>query len=52
LMSSCLGSVAPPPPRPSMARLPNLPVLFTSGYSESAGSSRVQLPSSRYLQKP
>ena len=34
-----------------LARFPNLPVLFTSGYSESAGS-RVQLPSSRYLQKP
>ena len=34
-----------------LARLPNLSVLFTSGYSESAGS-RVQLPSSRYLQKP
>ncbi len=34
-----------------LARLPNLPVLFTSGYSESAGS-RVNLPSSRYLQKP
>ncbi len=33
-----------------LARFPNLPVLFTSGYS--AGSSRVQLPSSRYLQKP
>ena len=35
-----------------LARVPNLPVLFTSGYSESAGPSRVQLPSSRYLQKP
>ena len=28
-----------------LARLPNLSVLFTSGYSESAASSRVQLPS-------
>jgi two-component system, cell cycle sensor histidine kinase and response regulator CckA len=35
-----------------LARLPNLSVLFTSGYSESAASSRVQLPSWRYLQKP
>jgi hypothetical protein len=35
-----------------LAGLPNLSVLFTSGYSESAASSRVQLPSWRYLQKP
>jgi two-component system, cell cycle sensor histidine kinase and response regulator CckA len=35
-----------------LARLPNLPVLFTSGYSESASLSGVPIPSSRYLQKP
>jgi two-component system cell cycle sensor histidine kinase/response regulator CckA len=35
-----------------LARFPNLPILFTSGYSESAESSLSQLPSSRYLQKP
>jgi two-component SAPR family response regulator len=35
-----------------LGRLPNLPVLFTSGYSESAGASRIELPPSRYLQKP
>jgi two-component system cell cycle sensor histidine kinase/response regulator CckA len=37
---------------PAIARFPNLPVIFTSGYSESAASSRIQLRSSRYLQKP
>jgi two-component SAPR family response regulator len=42
----------PATPSALLTRLPNLPVLFTSGYAESAGSSRVQLPSSRYLQKP
>ena len=35
-----------------LTSLPSLPVLFTSGYSESAGSCHVQVPSSRYLQKP
>ncbi len=34
------------------ARVPNLPILFTSGYSESAESSRLHLPASRFLQKP
>jgi CheY-like chemotaxis protein len=36
----------------ALARVANLSVLFASGYSESADSSRVQLPSSRYLQQP
>jgi len=31
---------------------PNLPILFTSGYSENAGSTFSQVPNSAYLQKP
>jgi PAS domain S-box-containing protein len=33
-------------------QLPNLPVLFTSGYSESAKTAASPLPNSWYLQKP
>jgi CheY-like chemotaxis protein len=35
-----------------LARAPGLPILFTSGYSETAESFRSLPPSSRYLQKP
>jgi len=35
-----------------LARAPGLPILFTSGYSESAESFGSLPPSSRYLQKP
>lgn len=31
---------------------PNLPILFTSGYSENAGATFSQVPKSAYLQKP
>ena len=31
---------------------PNLPILFTSGYSESTGACASQLADSSYLQKP
>ena len=33
-------------------RFPSLPVLFTSGYSESSGLDSTQIPGSTYLQKP
>jgi two-component system, cell cycle sensor histidine kinase and response regulator CckA len=33
-------------------RFPGLPVLFTSGYSESSSGALSQVPGSRYLQKP
>ena len=35
-----------------LARFPDLPILFTSGYSESARLVASQAPASRYLQKP
>jgi len=31
---------------------PTLPILFTSGYSENAGSTCTEVPNSTYLQKP
>jgi len=34
------------------SRFPGLPVLFTSGYSESTGAAASLLPNSHYLQKP
>jgi len=34
------------------ARFPGLPVLFTSGYSETAGVTASQLENSYYIQKP
>lgn len=33
-------------------RHPNLPVLFTSGYSKSSAGALAQVPSAHYLQKP
>jgi two-component system, cell cycle sensor histidine kinase and response regulator CckA len=35
-----------------LERFPDLPILFTSGYSESARLVASQAPASRYLQKP
>jgi CheY-like chemotaxis protein len=35
-----------------LGRFPGLPILFTSGYSESTESSVSQIPVSCYLQKP
>jgi two-component system cell cycle sensor histidine kinase/response regulator CckA len=35
-----------------LARFPDLPILFTSGYSEYARLAVSQVPTSRYLQKP
>ena len=31
---------------------PNLPIVFTSGYSENAGSASIEVSNSIYLQKP
>jgi two-component system cell cycle sensor histidine kinase/response regulator CckA len=35
-----------------LARFPDLPILFTSGYSEYPRVAASQVPTSRYLQKP
>ncbi len=35
-----------------LGRLPSLPILFTSGFSENANNAVAQVPGSHYLQKP
>ena len=35
-----------------LRRMPGLPILFTSGFSENANHTVAQVPGSRYLQKP
>lgn len=35
-----------------LQRMPGLPILFTSGFSENSNDAVAQVPGSHYLQKP